>query len=91
MQNPAPAIDCDHFAGLTVSQVYKTFGSQVALDGVSFQVARGEIVAVLGPSGCGKSTLLAVIAGLEKPDQGAGMLGRAPRWLTCPPTNAGLA
>lgn len=60
----------DDFAGLTVSQVYKSFGSQVALAGVSFQVARGEIVAVLGPSGCGKSTLLGIIAGLEKPDRG---------------------
>jgi ABC-type Fe3+/spermidine/putrescine transport system ATPase subunit len=60
----------DSFTGLTLSQIHKTFGSQVALAGVSFQVARSEIVAVLGPSGCGKSTLLGIIAGLEKPDRG---------------------
>jgi ABC-type Fe3+/spermidine/putrescine transport system ATPase subunit len=70
LQNPAHTTDCEHFAGLSVFQVYKSYGSQVALAGVSFQVARSEIVAVLGPSGCGKSTLLAVIAGLEKADQG---------------------
>jgi len=63
-------IDCMECKGLTVSQVYKRFGEQVALDGISFQVASGEIVAVLGPSGCGKSTLLGVIAGLEKPERG---------------------
>lgn len=42
----------------------------MALDGVSFQMNAGEIVALLGPSGCGKSTLLMVIAGLEQPDRG---------------------
>jgi putative ABC transport system ATP-binding protein len=41
------------------------------LRGIDFSVKRGEAVAVLGPSGAGKSTLLAVIAGLERPDQGA--------------------
>ena len=40
------------------------------LRGIDFSVKRGEAVAVLGPSGAGKSTLLAVIAGLERPDQG---------------------
>ena len=40
------------------------------LRGIDFSVKRGEAIAVLGPSGAGKSTLLAVIAGLERPDQG---------------------
>jgi ABC-type Fe3+/spermidine/putrescine transport system ATPase subunit len=56
--------------GLSLSNLHKSFGSTKALDGVSFDVARGEIVAVLGPSGCGKSTLLSIIAGLETPDHG---------------------
>ena len=55
---------------LRVNNLDKSFGEIHALDRVSFEVAEGEIVAVLGPSGCGKSTLLALIAGLEVPDAG---------------------
>ena len=48
----------------------KTFAGRAVLDGVSFQVARGEIVVVSGPSGAGKSTLLRCLNGLEHPDAG---------------------
>ena len=56
--------------GLTIRDIQKSFGDVKAVRGVSFEVAQGETVALLGPSGCGKSTILAIIAGLEKPDQG---------------------
>jgi thiamine transport system ATP-binding protein len=57
-------------SGLTLENIYKSYGATTALAGVSFEVTQGEIVAVLGPSGCGKSTLLAIIAGLEAADRG---------------------
>ena len=50
---------------LEVSKVYEDGASELrALDGVSFSVARGEMVAVMGPSGSGKSTLLTIVGGL---------------------------
>jgi putative ABC transport system ATP-binding protein len=48
----------------------KRFGKDEALRGVSIEVARGEVVAVLGPSGSGKSTLLHCLAGIYRPDAG---------------------
>jgi ABC-type nitrate/sulfonate/bicarbonate transport system ATPase subunit len=52
------------------------------VDGVSFDVADGEFVAIVGPSGCGKSTLMNIIAGFDRPDQGSvavdGASGKGP-------------
>lgn len=61
--------------GLSVKQVTHSFRSSLALNDVSFEVAKGGVVALLGPSGCGKSTLLRVIAGLLPPDRGRISLG----------------
>jgi iron(III) transport system ATP-binding protein len=58
----APVIRCD---GLE-----KAFGAVRALDGVSLEVNRGEVLALIGPSGCGKTTCLRLIAGFEAPDGG---------------------
>ena len=61
---------------LTLQSVTKRYTATdpPAVDGVSFECAQGEIVALIGGSGSGKTTLLRVIAGLEIPDAGEVML-----------------
>ena len=49
----------------------KTFGPQVALDGVDLQIGRGEIHALVGQNGSGKSTLVKIVAGYHEPDPGS--------------------
>jgi spermidine/putrescine transport system ATP-binding protein len=55
---------------VAVEHVTKRFGDVVAVDDVSFAVARGEFFSLLGPSGCGKTTLLRLVAGFEEPSAG---------------------
>lgn len=56
---------------IEVQDVYKSFGTQKVLNGVSLTVNRGETLAILGRSGTGKSVLLRMIIGLQTPDMGA--------------------
>ncbi len=72
-----------------VGMVYETgSGSVRALDGITFDLAAGEFLAVLGPSGCGKSTLLTLAAGLDRPTTGLVKVGGRP--VDGPVTDIGI-
>lgn len=55
---------------IRVEGISKHFGAFAALNNVTLDFPKGELVALLGPSGCGKTTLLRIIAGLESADHG---------------------
>jgi len=55
---------------LEVKHISKSFNGHQALDDVSLDIKKGEILSLSGESGCGKSTLLRIISGLENPDAG---------------------
>lgn len=68
---PAPAPG----DALAIRDLRLSFGGLKALDGVSFEVAPGEITGLIGPNGAGKTTLFNVVTGLLKPNAGAVKLG----------------
>ncbi len=55
---------------LSVTQLCKTYGEIVAVDGISFDVERNEIVGLLGPNGAGKTTTIDMILGVLAPASG---------------------
>ncbi len=61
----------------------KSFLTHRVIDGVQFQVHRGEIVTLVGPSGCGKSTLLRIVAGLDTQYSGTVRIKGAPPQIHC--------
>jgi len=70
---------------LQVKNLGKSFGGVKAVDGISFELARGELLALIGPNGAGKSTTFNMVNGQLRADQGAILLqgqdlvGRKPR------------
>ncbi|MFT4184464.1 MAG: ATP-binding cassette domain-containing protein, partial [Rhizobium sp.] len=53
-----------------LANVHKAFGAVKVLNGVSFEVGRGEVAAVIGQSGSGKSTLMNILGCLDQPTSG---------------------
>jgi len=62
----------DNVPAVVIDNLVKTFGSFVAVDHVSLQVAKGEIFGFLGPNGAGKSTTIRMLCGLLTPTSGRG-------------------
>jgi len=58
-------------AFISIKNIHKAFGKTEVLKGVSMDVKKGEVVAILGPSGSGKTTFLRCLNFLETPDQGS--------------------
>lgn len=59
---------------ISVEQVTKRFGALTAVDTLSFQIDRGEVVGFLGPNGAGKTTTMRLLTGTLQPDQGQVLL-----------------
>lgn len=60
---------------IKVENLKKNFGALQVLDGISFELEKGKVLAVVGPSGTGKSTLLRCLNYLEKPSEGKITIG----------------
>jgi ABC-2 type transport system ATP-binding protein len=84
---------------IQVQNLKKLFGTKVAVDGVSFNVEKGEVLGFLGPNGAGKSTTMRMVTGYFEPTSGTVSVGgvdmltdaeRAKRFLGYLPENAPL-
>jgi ABC-2 type transport system ATP-binding protein len=62
----------DH--AVVVTDLKKSFGSVVALRGISFEVSRGEVLGLLGPNGAGKTTTVDILSTLATPDSGTAIV-----------------
>jgi ABC-2 type transport system ATP-binding protein len=67
-----PRLSADGIAGAVIEarELRKRYGELTAVDGVTFEVAAGEIFGLLGPNGAGKTTTIEILEGLLKPDGG---------------------
>ncbi len=68
--SPSPAKTAPGEVLVEMRALGKRFGSFVALDDITLDIRKGEILTLLGPSGCGKSTLMRIVAGFEQPSSG---------------------
>ena len=76
----APAADAAGDAVISIRELTKRYGELVAVDGISFEVRRGEVFGILGPNGAGKTTTLEMVEGLSHPDGGEVVVDGLPVW-----------
>ena len=76
----APAADAAGDAVISIRELAKRYGELVAVDGISFEVCRGEVFGILGPNGAGKTTTLEMVEGLTHPDGGEVVVDGLPVW-----------
>jgi ABC-2 type transport system ATP-binding protein len=63
---------------LSARELWKSYGGNTAVAGVSLEIGPGEIVGLLGPNGAGKSTTVSMLCGLTRPDRGCVTIGGEP-------------
>src|SRR5277367_3924276 len=63
---------------IEVNELRKRYGAALALDGMTFTVAPGQVTGFVGPNGAGKSTTMRVILGLDAPDEGTALVNGKP-------------
>jgi len=85
----APSARSGNDGALALSGITRRFGDYTAVDDISFEVARGELLALVGASGSGKTTTLRIAAGYEVPDAGSVSLGGTDI-TTVPPERRGF-
>lgn len=74
----------DAISAVSVRNLTRQYGRVTALDQVSLDVRRGELLSLLGSSGCGKTTLLRIIGGFEQPSSGEVIIGGRDAMFTPP-------
>lgn len=67
-------------AVISIRELTKRYGELVAVDGISFEVRRGEVFGILGPNGAGKTTTLEMVEGLSCPDGGEVVVDGLSAW-----------
>ncbi len=75
---------------LEVANISRSFGGITAVDDVTFDLRKGEILGIIGPNGAGKTTLFDLISGFIKPDQGTVVLGGTDVTVHAPDLRAAL-
>lgn len=80
MADPALAASAaaPSFRSIAAQDLYRDYGRQRALAGVSLSLAAGQVTALLGENGAGKSTLLSILAGMQKPSRGQVLVDEQP-------------